>query len=145
MCAPAIPLALTVASSAADLYAQDKAADKQTSALAEQRAAQREELRAKATTEAGERVKQARAERSRLRVAAGEAGITGQSFEAQLFDSYLQEDLDIGLLAKDSEFADRASHARYRSGLAGVSRPDYLAAGLQIATSAHGLKTGKKQ
>ncbi|HUF73738.1 MAG TPA: hypothetical protein VMR74_12655 [Gammaproteobacteria bacterium] len=134
MCEPvSLSTALMVASSTAAVYGQYQQAGAQTDALALQRQHQQEEIQAQADERAGERVKQARAERARLRVAAGEAGVSGISFEDQLYDTYLQEDLDLGILAKDSRFADRASDARYRSGLAGVNRPSVLGAGLQIA------------
>lgn len=135
-----VTTALAAVSTISGLYGADRNAAAQSRALTRQRHAQREEIAANTSARQGERVKQARAERSRLRVAAGEAGVAGQSFESQLFDSYLQEDLDLATLEQDGRFADRASEARFQSGLSTVNSPTFVDAGLQIAGSVYNAR-----
>jgi hypothetical protein len=137
MCAPAALLAISAATTAVSYSQQQKLASANRANAAEQRANQKEEIEAQRAARAGERVKQARAERARLRVAAGEAGIEGVSFEDQMFDIALQEDLDLGMLAKDAEFQQRASDARYRGILNQNAGPSALEMGLGIGTAAY--------
>lgn len=138
MCEPVTILTgLAIASSVIGGVSASQQASSQRKALGGQRAVQAQEISAQNSLEAGERVKQARAERSRLQVAAGEAGVSGVSFNDQLFDSALQENLDLGALAKNQEFADRASEARYRSGRAGSQGPSALEIGLNTAVAGY--------
>ena len=144
MCSPpAIVMALSMASTATGLFAQRQAANAQLEALETQRQAQAEELSAQAEQRMGERVKKARRERARLRVAAGEAGIAGASFEAVLADSFAQQNQDLATIAKNVAFADRASQARFRSAVAQVDRPTLVSSALQIGLSgAQGFQSG---
>lgn len=136
--------AISVLSAGASAVGQRANTKAQFGANAAQREAQNEEINAKASVQAGERVKQARAEHARLRVAGGEAGVSGQSFEAQLMDSVLQADMDIGIIGKDASFADRASEARFLSANAQVYNPSGLETGLQIAgAAAQGYSMGQ--
>ena len=147
MCDPvtATITALSVASSAVGVAGQRSAAKAQFQANAAAREAQNEEIAAAASTRAGERVKQARAERASLRVAAGEAGIAGSSFEALLADSVLQEDMDLGLIGQDASFQDRASETRFLSANAAVRNPSALESGLMIAgAGVRGFDAGRR-
>ncbi len=144
MCEPTtIMLAISLASGVASAIGTRRTAKNQMEALAEQRDAQNEEIAGKAGREMGERVKQGRAEQARLRVAGGEAGIDGQSFAANMMDVAFQQDFDLAAIEKDAEYAQRASGARYKSGLAGVKNPGVLESGLQIAKAgASGYASG---
>ncbi len=115
--------ALSVLSAGANIHGTREAAKTQFAANAAQREAQQEEILASASVQAGERVKQARAERARIRVSAGEANVAGNSFMAMLSDSVLQEDMDIGTIGLDARFQDRASEARFMSANAAVNNP----------------------
>ena len=140
------PVAMAIAASATkglQIWGQRQATKAQFGALANQRDAQNEEIAGKAGRTMGERVKQGRAERARLRVAAGEAGVTGQSFEAQMMDASFQQDDDLAAIGKDTNYQQRASDARFKSAMASVSNPGFLENSLQIATaSAGGYATG---
>jgi hypothetical protein len=139
MCEPTTIMAgLAVASTAMGVLGQNAAADAQLSGLETQRRNQAEELQTQADQNAGERVKQARRERARMRVAAGEAGAGGQSFEASLANSFGQQNHDLAAIARQSHFNDRASQASYASNVAGVNKPNALTAGLQIAGAGYG-------
>ncbi len=143
MCDPISMSIAMGATKALQVYGQRQATKAQFGALANQRDAQNEEIAGSAGRKMGERVKQGRAERSRLRVAAGEAGVTGQSFEAQMMDAAFQEDFDLAAIGEDTGYQQRASEARFKSGLASVRNPGMLESGLQIATaSAGGYATG---
>jgi len=137
MCEPttllAISIATSVASAGAGIYAQNQAGKAQADALQTQAQAQADEQTAVAELEMGTRVKQARAERARMRVAAGESGISGASFEAQLSNSMFQQNQDNAITALDTRFANRANEARLGSGLAQIQLPTIASAGLQLA------------
>jgi hypothetical protein len=133
MCDPITATVLTIASTAVGANSQRSAARKQFRSNATQREQQSEELQAQASVKAGERIKEARAEQARLRVAGGEAGVTGLSFEAQLLDSAFQADQDIALIDQNLAFADRASETRFQSANNSVNNPSGFQTGLAIA------------
>ncbi len=138
MCEPVTMAIMFGAASAAQAYGQRQVTKAQFGALATQRQAQNEEISGKAGREMGQRVKEGRAERSRLTVAGGEAGITGNSFAASLMDVAFQQDDDLGAIGQDARFAQRASEAKFQSALASVKNPGALETGLKIAVSAAG-------
>lgn len=139
MCDPvSVGIALSMTTAAIGVYSADQAAGAQQEALDTQREQQAEELSTKASVEMGERVKQARRERARIRVAAGESGVQGASFESQLMDSFAQENQDLALISKNARFADRASAGQHASLSNAIDRPSYLSAGLQIGASGYG-------
>ncbi len=132
-----------MAGKAVGIGAQQKSAATQMGALTNQREAQNEEIAGKAGREMGERVKQGRAERARLKVAAGEAGIAGNSFAANMMDVAFQQADDVSAIGKDADYAQRASEARYQSLLAGINSPGALENTLQIAKAgASGYASG---
>lgn len=142
MCEPVsistgLMIALSATTAAVGYAGQKKTARDNRHSLQEQAAMQQEEIRAAQLVEQGERTKAARAERARMAVAAGEAGVSGVSVEDALFDSFLQEDLDLGLLAKDGEFALRASQARLNAGLRSSQGPSALEVGLGLASAGY--------
>ena len=144
MCEPTTIIAITGVVVGA--VAKRRQAKKQFAAAKEGREAQAEEIAAKSGAKAGERVKQGRAERARLRVAAGESGVAGQSFEAQMLDSAFQEDQDLASIDQNTDFEQRGSESRFQSVLASVDNPSALATGLQIAgagLSAHAAATAR--
>ena len=136
MCEPTTMAVISVASAGMGIVGQRAAAKAQFAANKVQAEAQRRQIQDKATVTAGERVKQARAEQARLRVAAGEAGVAGQSFEAQLMDSAFQADQDIGFLGKDMRNQLDASQSRFLSANASVKNPSLLENGLSLGMSA---------
>jgi hypothetical protein len=138
MCAPVAAVAgLEIAAQLAQSAAASKQAAAQRRVLAVQRRAQAEEIRAAALNRGTQRARQGRAERARIQVAAGEAGIGGVSAADLLQSSLFNQSEDVALIAKDAFFQDRASDARYQSGLAQAQGPSPLELGLGIATSAY--------
>ncbi len=144
MCEPTtIMLGISLVAGAVSAVGQRRSAKGQMAAAATQRQVQGEEISAKAGREAGERVKQGRAERARLRVAGGEAGISGNSFAASLMDVAFQQNEDVTAVLQDAGFAQRGSEARFKSGLAGVKNPGAIETTLNIAKAgAQGYATG---
>lgn len=128
--------ALSVAKTGFGIAGNRAQAEAQFASNKNQREAQNDQITDQASVKAGERVKQQRAEEARLRVAGGEAGIAGNSFEALLMDSVLQADMDLGIIGKDAANADAASEARFLSANASVKNPSLLENGLQIAGAA---------
>lgn len=143
MCEP-VSLGLTIAQAAGSLYSQYTNARAQGEALARQRRFQAEELTAQAQQRMGERVRAARAARARMRVAAGEANVSGNSFEAMLSNSLLQQDLDLADINKQNTFNQRASQSRFESGLATIRQPDVIGTGLQIAGAVRDFRKSRQ-
>lgn len=136
---------VSVASAAIGTYTQMETAKVQTKLAQQQSDAQQEELQSAADQQAGERVKQSRIERARMLVAAGESGLQGQSFEVSLMDNAARLNEDMANIAKQTGFSSRAIDANTQSTLAGISRPNALTAGLQMAQAgASGWETGAK-
>ena len=144
MCEPVTIATLMVASAAAQEVGKRQVAKKQFAANAAQRSAQNEEIANAASTKAGERVKQARAEQSRLLVAAGEAGVGGNSVAAVIGDAGAQADFDVANIGQDAYFQDRASEARFLSANASVDNPTAFSTGLNLVSAGiSGYATGK--
>ena len=133
MCDPVTATVLAIGSAALGANSQRSTARRQLRSNATQREQQQKQLQAQASVKAGERVTQAQAEQARLRVAGGEAGISGLSFEAQLMDSVFQTDQDLALIGKNLAFADQASETRFQSANNSVNNPSALQTGLAIA------------
>lgn len=144
MCEPTtIMTGLALATSAAGAVGQYQSANAQVDAANAQAAAQAEEIKARQDQQAGERIRAARREAARARVAAGEAGVAGQSFEAQLADTFGRANQDLAILSKQGGFTERAVNANLKSNTAGTQRAGGLGAALQIASSgAQGYATG---
>lgn len=144
MCEPVTVATLMVASQAAQEVGKRQIAARQFGANAAQRSAQNEEIANAASTKAGERVKQSRAEQARLLVAAGEAGVGGNSVSAVIGDAGAQADFDVANIGQDAYFQDRASEARFLSANASVDNPTAFSTGLNLVTAGiGGYATGK--
>lgn len=143
MCDPVTMMAVSATTKGLQIWGQRQMTKSQFGALAAQREAQNEEIAGKAGREIGERVKQGRAERARMLVAAGEAGVGGQSFAASMMDIAFQQDQDVAARGKDADYQQRASEAQYQSNLASIRNPGFLENTLQIAKAgAGGYVTG---
>lgn len=144
MCEPVTVLTtLSIASAAAGAIGQYQNASALVDASEEQAQNQAEEFAAQRDQQIGERVAQGRAERARLRVAAGEAGVSGNSFEAQIRQSLGDVNQDLAIAQKQSSFTGRSIQANLKSNTAGTRGVGGLNAGLQIAKGAvSGFETG---
>lgn len=88
--------AVAVASLIIGTYAAHENAEAQSDMLQMQADQQQKEIDSAATEESGRRTLDGARERARIRVAAGESGLTGQSFELNLLDSLFQQQRDNG-------------------------------------------------
>jgi len=146
MCEVSTALAIISAVSAGvGVYAQGQNANAQVRTLDDQREAQAEELAAKRDQTIGQRVAAARREAAAKLVAAGESGVGGQSAALDIEQTFGRANQDAGVIAKQSEFEDRASAVNYSSAVATVDRPSLVDAGLQIANGyVAGRELGRK-
>lgn len=137
-------IALSVASTAASLVSQVKSARVQEAAIREQLATSQNEINDKATGAVNERLREARREQARVKVAAGEAGLQlGGSIDLLLQDITMQAGLSTERIKqnRDNEMAN--VNAEANSMLSRVERPTLLGAGLQLATAGmNGYSTG---
>lgn len=135
MCEPTTVGLLMAGATAASVYGQYQAGKAQAEYLEQQYETQQEQLDAQASAEANEAARKARRERARIAVAAGEAGVSGNSFEAQLHNSMFQEQSQLALINYNQKQAKAASQDQLNSALAGIQMPTALGAALQIGTS----------
>ena len=136
MCNPVIPMIIMAAAATAQTVSSIQGANAQVDAADAAAAAQAEEFAMQRDEQIGDRIKEARAAQARMRVAAGEAGVAGNSFEAMLADSRGKVNHDLAIATKQSGLnarrinADLASVAASHRGIGGLN------AGLQIAGAA---------
>lgn len=147
MCEPTtialVGMGLSAASAGIGIIAQRRTAQAQEDLINEQNANAQQEIAEKASNEAGERIRAARREAARRRVAAGESGVGGQSLALDIANTYANANRDIAVVARDAMFAGRASTMRARSEMLEVRKPDAISAGLQIANAGvSGYSTG---
>ena len=129
MCEPAsISLAIAGAVSAiGSTVAAKKQGKASRKALTTQRKAEAEQQSDQAEQQLGQRIRAARRERARARVAAGEGGVEGsQSFGLQLKDSLFQQDLDTAAIQKNLSISGRAGQARFASSFSSTPNPNAL-------------------
>jgi hypothetical protein len=130
--------ALTVASTAANVFAQAKSAKEQAHAINNQLKVNTEESREQATDELFDQMRATRREQSRIRSAAGEAGLSTDSgnVEDMLMDSAVQGQLKNDRSIANLESREASLQANAESQMSKVQSPTVLGAGLQIASSA---------
>lgn len=137
MCDPvSIMVSLAVASTAASIVGETKAAKQQTSAIHEQLAEVKTQVDQKAGAEINERQRAARREQGRMKVAAGEAGLQlGGSIDLLLKDSAMQAGLSEERTLDNRNNDIIAANREATSALSKVESPTILGAGLRIATA----------
>lgn len=136
MCEPTTILAIgAMAMAGVSAYAQNQSAKAQTEAMTAQAETERLE-QSSATEEAmGQRIRAAREQRARARVAAGESGAMGASFAAMVNQSIQDQSMDSALAAKNLAFQQRAVDDRLSTGLSQVRKVSAVEAGLSIGTA----------
>lgn len=104
------------------------------------------EIAQDANNQESERSIQAKIEQAKIRTIAGEAGVAGNSVDAQLKDSTFQESRDIASIETNkanalkqnrNELNGSYSRAKGQANEAESKRPSLLGAGLQIGTAAN--------
>ena len=133
---------ISMASTAASLAGQQMSANAQAESMEENAQLRANQEADAAGQRIGGRAKQARRERARARVAAGEAGVAGQSFEAMLQNSLAQQNQDAAVIAKNSKMAGRAAQSTARAKTAGSGVNPFAAAGSLASAGASGHSSG---
>ncbi|WP_264588583.1 hypothetical protein [Sphingobium sp. B2D3A] len=142
MCAPLAPAivagVVSVVGTAATVIGQINTAKAQTAAINQQLEQVQDENRLAASAEMFDRMRAARREQARIRVAAGEAGLglNSGSVGQLLIDSAMQSDLANQRSIANRESRDAAAVAEATSQMSYVQKPTALGAGLQIASAA---------
>lgn len=135
MCEPATVLGvLAVAGSAVSAVGQYQQASASNKAAGEQAQAQADEYANTRDQQIGERIKESRRERARLRVSAGESGVAGASFEAALRQSFGDQNQDIAIAQKQGKLTSRSLKAQTKASTKSFSP---VASGLQIASAGY--------
>lgn len=141
MCEPVTALTmatigLTVASTAASIVSETRAAKAQERAIYDQLAVAETEINDKASAEVNDRLREARREQGRIRVAAGEAGLRlSGSVGLLLQDSLMQAGLANERTLGNREREIDAAYAEANSMLSRNERPTLLGAGLRLASA----------
>lgn len=136
MCDPVTMTIVAVASTAAGIVGQVQSAKAQQRAIDAQFEQSQKEFAAKASAETNDRLREARREQSRIKVAAGEAGLQlGGSIDLLLKDSMLQSSMAAGRIQDNQGREVLNAKAEADSMSSRVERPTLLSAGLQIANS----------
>lgn len=137
-------LALSTAATAVRTYGTYQRGQARAKSVAQQRRYQAEEINASAEQEIGKRVRQARAERARMRVAAGEAGVSGRSVTEMLQNNKLKEELDSSTIRKQAGFEQRGSQSRASMASSRIKSPNLALAGLQIGGAVQDYRENSK-
>lgn len=135
MCDPVSIAALAAASAGVSAYATNQQGKAQQAALDQSAVVQKEEAQAIAEEQLGDRVRAAREQRSRARVAQGETGLSGQSFALTLNQSIQDQNQDSAKAAKNLAMQERGIEAGLAANKASVRKVSALEAGLSIASA----------
>lgn len=128
-------LILSSASAAYSVDAQNESAKAQQRALDIQAQQQAEETAVVRDEEIGQRVAEARRAAARRLVAAGEAGVGGQSTNLTVLNDFGAANQDAAKVAKQAAFTTRSNENSYRAALSSITRTNAFGAGLQIANA----------
>ncbi|MDP9423278.1 MAG: hypothetical protein M3Q19_10695 [Pseudomonadota bacterium] len=139
MCEPVTAAAiLAVASTAAQVVGEAKAAKAQAKAVRQSLKVSQEEARAEATSELFDQMRAARREKGRTMAAAGEAGLSLESgsVEALLLDSAMQTEFKNDRTLANLESRNRALVDQANAAMSRIQGPTPLSAALRVGASA---------
>lgn len=122
-----------LASAGATLYGQNQQARANTRAARKSAQAQATEQRAASAAELGVRMRERNRRLGLARVAAGEAGVGGQSYAMGLQQIMGEFNTDAAMIEQNASFARTATQRRLDSVAARNRGPNPLSAGLRIA------------
>lgn len=145
MCGPVALAVTSIVSTVLSTAMQAKQASDEQEAINKSADARAEQISDEKAQEGSELAREARRQRARIRVAAGESGLAigSGSVEAALMDSLHNQDQNIGTVGANLGAALRGNESERQSSLARVSQPNYAAAGLQIAQAGYNGYKGK--
>ena len=132
-------MVMAITSTAAQVVGQVQSAKAQQAAIDAQLQQNLTEFSAKASAETNDRLREARREQSKIKVAAGEAGLQlGGSIDLLLKDSNLQSSMAAGRIQDNMGREVNNAAAEANSMSSRIESPTLLSAGLQIGNSAVG-------
>ena len=136
MCEPFTMAALAITTTAATIYTQNKAASAAEAAIREQLSVAEREITNQEVAEVNDRLRQARKEQARIKVAAGEAGLQlGGSIELLLKDSLMQAQLARERIGMNATAQRHNVRAEANSMLSRIQKDTALGAGLKLASA----------
>jgi len=136
---------LAVVGTATSTISEIQSAKQQTKAINNQLAVQQGEIRTAEIAEINDRQRDARREQSRIKVAAGQAGLNiGGSVQALLNDSAMQNSLARERIRTNTDIQQNAALADANGMHARNTRPTLLGAGLKIGLSGANAYYGGK-
>jgi hypothetical protein len=113
---------------------------------------QQKQITAQATDKMTERAKEAMVERGRLRAIQGESGLSGNTSDRILRESYFNEGQDIASIEsnrknsiKQSKLEAEGLRAQNQSRINSIKRPSLIGTGLQIGTALALDRQSRKQ
>ncbi len=123
---------LAIASAAASTAAAAVSAKQQSDALTKQGQARADQIGAAGSSALGIRAQQARLDQARAEVSGGEAGIKGQSYEANLSNIASQANNDRGTIEQNTKNNQASNLQDIAATGSRIEQPNYLGAALKI-------------
>ena len=138
MCDPVSMAAVAVVSTATSLVGQQESAAAQQSAINQQLTTNYQQIGKQEQAQTNDRLRSARQEDSRIKVAAGEAGLSlgSQSIETLLLNNQMQTGLSTERTQLNADTQRQNAEAEANHSLAQTSTSSALGAGLQLGLSA---------
>ena len=139
MCDPVTLAVTAMATTAASVVSQISAANAQNKAISQQVAQSYQQVNNQQAAEENDRMRAARKEQARIKVAAGESGLQlGGSIEQLLLDNQMSTGLANERSALNADNQRQSIQAEANKMHSQVQKPTLLGAGLQIATAGLG-------
>lgn len=137
-------MALTAASAGYGMYTQRQQAKYNEAYARKAQQEQSDQIHSKRSAEANDRIRKARAERSRLRAISAESGLSGVSIDSVLNNVDFQAGTDVARIGMNEGFDQTNSRYNLQSNLNSIDQPDYvgttLSTGLQLTRQGMDLR-----
>jgi endonuclease/exonuclease/phosphatase (EEP) superfamily protein YafD len=126
---------IAVGSAAASTAAAAVAAKQQAVALGRQGQARADQISVAGSAALGIRARQARLDQARAEVSGGEAGIKGNSYEANLSNISQQANMDKGTIEQNTKNNQASNQQDVNATFSRIQQPNYAGAALQIGST----------
>jgi len=139
-----ITAALTIGSAILGYMGQQDQAEQQQESINQETKVRNEELRRSQASQMEQVSLEALKNRAKARVAAGEAGVMGNSVDAVENEIRFNEGQDLANINANTSSAIRGSSASHQRQSNQISRPSLIGTGLQIASAANDYRVRTK-
>lgn len=141
------PVSATVAIGAViGLVTAKKSADSQADALGVQGQQRADQINATGSAQLGIRARQARLDQARAEVSGGEAGLKGNSYEANLSNIASQANNDKGTIEANTKNNIASNQNDISAAFSRIKQPDYAGSALTIAGAGYsGYKSANEE